>query len=113
MVAGDSKLKPPDPILSRSTSVIKYTPNLHPVLEELGNPEARIARHVKEVRFSRALVELIGPHELNYFNNEDNAVASLLNYMRDHGVPIHMPRVMNSVELKNPLNYEEYSSAVK
>ena len=38
--------------------------------------------------------------------------APLLNHMRDHGVPIYIPRVMNIVELKKSLNYGAHSSVV-
>ena len=44
MAAGDSKLKTLDPILSYGTSVSKYTSNILPVPEELGNCAAWVAR---------------------------------------------------------------------
>ena len=42
MAVRESKLKNPAPILSSSTTISKYTPNLIPVPEEIGKSAARM-----------------------------------------------------------------------
>ena len=64
-----------------------------------------MARRDKQVRFSRACVEVRGSYELNYLPKESHAAAPLLNYMREQGVPIYMPRGMNSIKFKKALMY--------
>ena len=105
MAAGDSKVNPPACLLSHCTSISNYTPRIHLVPEKLGKSAARMARRAKQVRFSRACVEVRGSYELNSFPKEAHAAAPLLNYMREQGVPIYMPRSMNSIELKKALMY--------
>ena len=53
------------------------------------------------------------PYELKPLPNQDQVMAPLLNYMRDHGVPIDIPRGMNNTEIHRGLTYEIHSYAVK
>ena len=111
MAAGDSKLKPSDPILSHRTSISKYTPNLHPMPEELGGSAERMVRCANQGSFFRACVEACDPYELNSLSKEYNVVEHILNHMREHGVPVCMPIGMNIVYLNKALAYGARSSA--
>ena len=72
-----------------------------------------MARRAKQVGFSRAFIESLGPYNLNSFPKEDHVATPILNYMIEHGVLSDMPRYMNSVEIKTALNYGTHSSTVK
>ena len=94
-------------------SVSKYTHNLHSVPEEIGKSAVGMARWAKQVVFFRAWVESRLPYELKSFPKKDHVAAPLLNYMREHGVTIDIPRGMNIIDLKKALAYRERPSAVK
>ena len=113
MAAGDSKLEPPAPTLSRRPRISKYMPNLHTVPEELGKSSERIERGSKKEGFFRACIGAHVLHKLNSFPKEAHMAATLLNYMREHGVRINIPICMEIIELKKALTYAAHSSAVK
>ena len=112
-MAGELKLKTRALLLYRRTSISKYISNLLLVPEELGESAEPMSRKSNQVGFSVSCVDSRRPHELNFITKEPHMSEPLLKYMREHGVPIDMPRGMNSVELKKAMEYRAHSSVVK
>ena len=69
--------------------------------------------HANQVGFFRACIEARSPHKFDSFPKKDQVSAPLLNYTREHGVPIDIPRGINIIELKKALNYRAHPSVVK
>ena len=52
-------------------------------------------------------------HELSSLLKYDPMAVPIINCMREHEVPIEMPRGMNIIELKKALTYGAHSLSVK
>ena len=72
-----------------------------------------MSKQAYHIGFFQACVEERGPKELARLPREEHSAALLLNYTRDNGVSISMPRGRDDSYLENAVSYGAHALALK
>ena len=72
-----------------------------------------MAQQADQVGFFQTFIEEIGPQELSSLPQEAHSTAPLLNYMKEHGVPIAIPEGMDASKLDKAFRYGAHTPELK
>ena len=93
--------------------VVKYTPQLHLIPEELDKSATRMVKRARRVVFIKHAWNPGASTSSTLCHHRHTPRAPLLNYMRDHGLPIAIPQGMNKSDMEKTLQYSLHYSAIK